>query len=111
MPLWLQALFPLTSHGVFAPDDLCRLIVLAHNSKYQFFEKYNTLALEIFEKVIELDSDFVLGHTNRVVCLNNLRKFEDALSYIDDIVKQFPYNPIAWNKPGFQTASDSSLTY
>lgn len=75
-------------------------VVLERNGHYQKAEKYNKLALKIFKKVINLDPKFVLGHTNIVACLNNLRKFEEALKYIDKTLKEFPENAIAWSKKG-----------
>ena len=82
-------------------------VILERNGNYgsgkygkEYKEKYNKMALEIFENVIKLDSNYTLGHTNRIVCLNNLGRFKEALEYSDEVVKRSPDNAIAWNKKG-----------
>jgi len=75
-------------------------VILQHNGNYQYYEKYNQLALETFEKVIELDSKYILGHTNKIVCLLNLGRFDEALEYANRTVKNFPDEEFAWMRKG-----------
>jgi tetratricopeptide (TPR) repeat protein len=78
-------------------------VILQHNGKHfekdeKKYKKFNKLALETFEKVNELDPDYVIGHTNKVVCLTNLNQLEKALKYVDITIDKFPDEEMPWHK-------------
>jgi pentatricopeptide repeat protein len=62
-------------------------VILEHNGRYQFPEKYNKMALDSFTKVTELAPSYELGWTNTLICLQHLSDFEGmerVAKYLED---------------------------
>ncbi len=75
-------------------------VILEHCGGYYEDEnkriKFIKLALETFEKVIELDNKHALGRTNVIVCLLKLGEVEKALECANKTVEDFPDEEFAW---------------
>lgn len=90
-------------------------VIFEKNSKFQKREKYLSLALEWFEKVIKQNDKYPLGWSNKVVSLVNSGQIEEAEKIIDIAYMLFPKNPHVLNKKGvvllFKGNSREALKY
>jgi len=75
-------------------------VIFEKNSRFQRREKYLSLALEWFEKVIQKDSKYPLGWSNKVVVLMQYGKINDAEKSINTAYTLFPKNAYILNKAG-----------
>lgn len=74
--------------------------IYERNARYQFRDKYSTLALRIFEEVIQIDKNYPLGWSNKTVMLINNSRLEEAEQVIDFAYSEFPESPDVVNKKG-----------
>lgn len=86
------------------PENISALnnrgVIYERNAKYQFPDRYMPLALDSFEKVIQLNKDFPLGWSNKTVVLMNSLKIDDASKVIEAAYSLFPKSPDILNKKG-----------
>lgn len=83
-------------------------IFLAKQESQRLFKKALKLAesgslqeaLQIFDKVIDLDSSFVEAFANKSITLYNLGRFEDSLKVYEEIIRLEPDNSGAYNNKG-----------
>ena len=90
----------LNSHPLL-PDALNNKgVIYEKNSRFQYKEKYLGLALESFEKVIEVNDRFPVGLSNKAVIFLNSGKVEEAEEIINIAYALFPKEPHVLNKKG-----------
>jgi tetratricopeptide (TPR) repeat protein len=75
-------------------------VILEHNGKYQLPEKFNHLALEIFERVTELNPNYELGWTNMLVCFEHLEEEKEFEKLYNILEKKFPLKSMSLSKRG-----------
>ncbi len=75
-------------------------VIYEKNSRFQNKEKYLNLALEWFEKVIQINNKYPIGWSNKVVVFLNSGKLEEAEKIINIAYTLFPKNPHVLNKKG-----------
>ncbi len=56
------------------------------------YNGWNLLALKKFENILSLDENYSRAYTNRIACLLNLNKIEDASKIIEETLAIFPVN-------------------
>ncbi len=75
-------------------------VIYERNSKYQFPEKYLSLALISFDNVIKINKDYPLGWSNKTVVLMNASRKDEAFKIIEHAYSLFPKSPDVLNKKG-----------
>lgn len=75
-------------------------VIYERNAKYQSPEKYLSLALNSFEKVIDLDKESPLGWSNKTAVLMISSKIDEAGKIIEFAYSLFPKSPDILNKKG-----------
>lgn len=75
-------------------------VIFEKNSRFQSQDKYLNLAMDSFEKVVQKDTKFSLGWSNKAVVLLNSNKIKEAEQIIDIAYILFPKDPYILNKKG-----------
>lgn len=90
-------------------------VIYEKNSKFQNRDKYLKLAMDSFEKVVEKDSKYPIGWSNKVVVLVNSNHIEEAERIINIAYTLFPKDPYVLNKKGvvllFKGKTKEALKY
>jgi len=86
------------------PENLSALnnkgVIYERNSKHQLPQKYVPLALEAFEQLIQKNSNFALGWSNKTAMLVKIGNLLEAEKIIDEAYSLFPDVSEVLNKKG-----------
>lgn len=76
-------------------------VIFEHNASYQYPQKYLALAIEWFEKAIQVDKDYALAWSNKIACLTKGDQLQDAELLTQEAMRLFPIDANILHRRGW----------